>query len=663
MSETYSGYSQTLPETKAPSLPSLPATRVGVLRVRVLPAHVALAAILTLSALLDTWRLSQNGYANTFYSAGVRSMLDSLHNFVFVSFDPGGLVTIDKPPLALWVQGASAKLFGFGPLSLILPESIMGVLSVALLYRIVSRRLGTTAGLLSALALAVFPSFVAISRENGVDPLLILLMILACGACLTAIENGRMRSLLWSGVLVGLAFNTKTLAAWLVVPALALGYVVCAPGPLSRRVLRVCMAGLVMGVVSFGWIAFVELTPTSQRPYVGSSQSNTELGLTFKYNGFGRVEGEKGGFGGLRSTSHLSTSAAPRPKPLPAVLPDGRERGTIPFGGSTGPLRLFDRDLGDQDAWTLPLALAGLLALALVALERPRTRANPKLAVLIVFGGWLLVEMLVLSFSKGIVHPYYVSALGPGAAVMLGAGTASLESLPRRFDLRTVLLAGAVTATVAVQALLLHQQRYAQWLIPFLIATVAVGLTAIALRRFTRVATVATVLLLLIAPAAYSATTWLAPVEGTLPMAGPRRAAGDGYVGVNAQLLMIDRQLTSFVDAHKPTSRWSLLTEASITAAPFILFNMHAGAIGGYGATDPVLDGAGLARLVSRGEARYVLLGGAYADRGGNRAIAAVATACRAIPAARWRVGSTNTDGLVLFDCGGREAQLRRPHA
>ena len=197
--------------------------------------HLALAPVLALSAVLNVNRLSQNGYANIFYSAGVRSMLRSLHNFVFVSFDPGGLTMVDKPPLGLWVQAASAKVFGFSPLSLLLPEAIAGILTVALLYYMLARRFGWLAALAGALALAVFPSFVAVSRDNGVDPLLTLLMTLACAAGLWAAESGRWRALLCSAVLVGLAFNTKTLAAYLVVPGIALAYAVCAPGSALRR--------------------------------------------------------------------------------------------------------------------------------------------------------------------------------------------------------------------------------------------------------------------------------------------------------------------------------------------------------------------------------------------------------------------------------------------
>ena len=189
-----------------------------------------------ISAVLNTNRLSQNGYANIFYSAGVKSMLRSLHNFLFVSFDPGGLITVDKPPLALWVQAASAKVFGFSPLSLLLPEAIAGVLAVALLYFVMERRLGTAAAFAGALTLAVLPSFVAVSRDNGVDPVLILLMVLACSLALRATESGRLRT---APVLRAWSWDSPSTPRpsppiWSS-PASRLAYLVCAPGTLARR--------------------------------------------------------------------------------------------------------------------------------------------------------------------------------------------------------------------------------------------------------------------------------------------------------------------------------------------------------------------------------------------------------------------------------------------
>jgi 4-amino-4-deoxy-L-arabinose transferase-like glycosyltransferase len=648
---------------------------------RVRPHHVALACIIALSAVLNTRNLSQNGYANTFYSAAVKSMLRSLHNFVFVSFDPGGLVTTDKPPLALWLQAASAKLFGFSPLSLLLPQAIVSVISVAVLYRVVSRRLGPTAGLCSALALAVFPSFVAVSRDNGVDPLLIMLMILACGAALAAIESGRWRSLLGCAVLIGLAFNTKTLAAYLIVPGIALAYMLCAPGTALRRITRLLAAGVVVAIVSFSWIAFVELTPASQRPYIGSSTNNTELGLTFNYNGFGRVEGEIGGpgqiveaeGGGLhivprarapRSVRH-GTSGAARAAPVvakepPRFLPDGRLASPQFFAAPTGPLRLFKWGLADQGGWLVPFALLGLIALALRAFLGERSSRNPRLATAIVFGGWLLVEAAILSFSKGIVHPYYISAMAPGAAAMVGAGAASLTWLARRRrSWGLVLAAGAVVATVVVQIVILHEQHYMGWFIPVLIGVAVVGVCLMTLPRLAAGGMVLALGVLLIAPSVYATTASLAPVEGTFPAAGPHEAAAKGPLNSDPGELRLDHNLIRYLATQRTGTRWTVLADAAPTAAPLILLGVHAGALGGYGGTDPVLNGPELARLVARREARYVLLGGEYASRGGNLATKAVLRACKIVPAPIWHGPPPATVyTLVLFDCAGRERKL-----
>jgi 4-amino-4-deoxy-L-arabinose transferase-like glycosyltransferase len=654
------------------------------------PQHLALVPIIALSVVLNTHKLAQNGYANTFYSAGVRSMLKSWHNFFFVSFDPGGLVTVDKPPLGVWVQAASAQLFGFSPMSLLLPEAIISVISVAVLYRVVARRLGAGAGLAAALALAVFPSFVAVSRDNGVDPLLLLLMILAGGAVLNAIEDGRWRWLIASAVLVGLAFNTKTLAAYLIVPGMALAYLVCAPGAWYRRAGMLAAAAVALGVASFAWIAVVELTPASGRPYVGSSTNNTELGLTFEYNGLGRVEGEVGGPGripigegallrtpavhhhynlsALTPAQRAAFAAATRREherlerylkaERSTYLPNGRLRDAIAFGGETSPLRLFENRLADQGSWILPFAILGLLGLALAILLGERNRRDPRGALLIVFGGWLLVELAILSLSNGIVHPYYISGVAPAAAAMLGAGAYAFTHFAKRRNWSILLLPCAVAATVVAQIAVLEYQHYLRWFIPFLVAGAVVLVVAMALRRMAAPAMTLLVCLLLFAPAAYSTTTWLAPVEGTFPAAGPRQASGEGGLGLNAIDVRIYRNLVRYVETHGPGTRWSVLTVAAPTAAPMILMGSPAGALAGYSGTDPALDGPGLARLVAEKQARYVVLGGAYASRGGNLATKAALHACRLVPYQAWHGPHPSTYELALFDCAGRERRL-----
>ncbi len=675
---------------------------------RLLLRYAGLPLVIALSLVLYTHRLAQNGYANVFYSAGVQSMLRSLHNFLFASFDPGGLVSVDKPPVALWLQVASARVFGFSPLSLLLPEALAGVLSVALLYVLLARRFGLGAALAGSLTLAVFPSFVAISRDNGVDPVLLALMLAACAMGVRACESGRWRTLLCSAVLVGLAFNTKTLAAYLVVPGIALGYLLCAPGSLRRRIAQLLVAGAVLLIVSFAWIEFVDATPASERPYVGSSTNNSELGLTFGYNGLGRVEGQSGGPsgapvrpGGYVPIAHerIADAAAqahhvhapppapgehiPTPEPVSGpIAVKGRAKEPTPFGPSPNPVRLFGKGLGDQDGWMLPFALFGLLGVALLVVperltgsrrERPAavageddsTALDPvarsRLAFVACFGGWFLTEVAVLTVSKGIVHPYYVSGLAPATGAMVGAGAFAFVKLAQghRRLWGIALAACALATTILAQIVLMHREHYMLWFAPVLIAGAILGIIALlAARRLAVPAVAFTVALLLLTPAAYATSTWLAPVEGTFPVAGPKSYPGPGGYGLNARDAALNRAILDFVSTHHPGSRWALLTVASDTAAPMMLMGLHAAALGGYSGNDPALDGAGLARYVARGEARYVLLGGGYALRGGNQATKAVLRACRELPPWAWHSPVAYPYGLVLFDCAGRAKAL-----
>ncbi len=651
--------------------------------------HAALAAILVLSGLLEFVKLAQNGYANTFYSAAVKSMLRSWSNFFFVAADPNGLITVDKPPLALWVQGLSAKLFGFGPLSLLIPEGVITVLAVALLYRIVAPRYGRVAALLSALALAVFPSFVAVGRDNGVDPLLILLMLAGCGAAMTAIEGGRLRSLILSAVLVGLAFNVKSLAALLCVPGIAVGYLVCAPGSIRRRMLALAAAGVVLVAVAVSWSVAVELTPASQRPFVGGSTNNTEFELDFGYNGFGRVGGQQGGPGStksylthkqlvplMRRGTNLPYTAAelayrashPGPVELPPPPPrsTGRARRTQPiaFGGTRSPVRIFATGLGDQAGWLVPLALIGMVALGIAVRRRLDRRAGG----LFVLGGWFLVELATLDFSAGIVHPYYASALAPGVAAMAGAGAVALASLLRGGrPLRAFTLAVlAVVGTVAVQLVIIGREGYPTWWRIPLVAIALIALIAIPLAgRRSGWALGAALAALVVAPLIYSFSVWLAPVDGTFPTAGPYNHAGTG--GIDAPRLdeAGDRGLISFLRASGATSPYPLLTQSSDQSAPLILLGLDASAEGGYGASDPALGNGRLAALVAAGQARFLLISGPYADRGSNGAVTAARLVCPEVPQAIWAPGlpALIDDKSFLVDCAGRAAQLRHPVA
>jgi hypothetical protein len=262
---------------------------------------IGLYLILLLSAILNFTNLSIEGYANQYYAAGVKSMTMSLKNFFFVSFDPAGFVSIDKPPLGFWIQAIFAKIFGFSGWSIILPQAIAGVISVALIYILVKRYFGKTAGLISALVLAVTPVFVADSRNNTIDNLLVMTLLFAVLALLKALDSGKLRYLILSLGLVGVGFNIKMLQAYMVIPAIYITYLLASSVSVKKRIGHLALATVVLLVVSLSWAVIVDMVPESMRPYVGSSTNNSELELIIGHNGLERLGlGRDTGFGGNR---------------------------------------------------------------------------------------------------------------------------------------------------------------------------------------------------------------------------------------------------------------------------------------------------------------------------------------------------------------------------
>ncbi|GLY90076.1 glycosyltransferase family 39 protein [Actinoallomurus iriomotensis] len=355
----------------------------------------ALGGVLLLAALLYGWGLS--GYANEYYSAAVRSGTESWKAFFFGSLDSASFITVDKPPMALWVQELTARVIGFGSWSLLLPEVVMGVAGVFVLYVTVRRVFGPVAGLVAALVMALTPITVAINRDNNPDTLLVLLLLLAAWACQRAIESGRLRWLLASAFFLGCGFNTKMLQAYLLLPALALVYLLFAPGGRLRRVWHLLASGVVLAVSSFWWMVVVDLIPASSRPYIGGSTDGTVWDLVIGYNGLGRVTGNEGGGRGG---------------------PGGGQGAS--FAGASGLGRLFNDTVGGQISWLLPFAALVLVVGVVTLWKRPRT--DLARAAVVLWGGWLVVHFVIFSFSDGTMHPYYTTALAPAVGALTGIG-------------------------------------------------------------------------------------------------------------------------------------------------------------------------------------------------------------------------------------------------
>jgi 4-amino-4-deoxy-L-arabinose transferase-like glycosyltransferase len=477
-------------------------------------ARPALLGLLLGTAALYLFGLGASGWANGFYSAAVQAGSVSWKAFFFGSFDSANAITVDKPPASLWVMAASVRLFGLSSWSILVPQALMGVGSVALLHATVRRWSGPAAGLLAGAALAVTPVAVLMFRFNNPDALLTLLLVAAAYATVRAIERGSTRWLLLAASFVGFGFLAKMLQALLVVPALALAYLVAAPGRVRRRIGQLLLAGLALLVSAGWWVAIVELVPASARPYIGGSQHNSVLELVFGYNGFGRLTGsETGSVGG------------------------GQGGGW----GATGWGRMFNAEIGGQVAWLLPAALLFLAAGLWQARSAPRVDRTR--AALLLWGGWLLATGLVFSFMAGIFHAYYTVALAPAIAALVGIGTTVAWRRRSRLVDASVLAAALGGTSVWSFVLLRRSTGWHPWLastvlIGGLLATLGLLLLAVAPSRVAaargRLAVVvaATGLLAALAgPTAYALQTASTVHTGSIPTAGPTVAGARGGPG------------------------------------------------------------------------------------------------------------------------------------
>lgn len=287
---------------------SLP--RVGSLRSILTPVHLALVLIVLLAATLRFANLATVGNANPYYTAAVTAMLRSWSNFFFVAAEPGGSVSLDKPPLGFWIRTLSASLFGVNGFAVVLPQLLAGIASILLLFHLVRRSFGDLAGLLAALLLAVTPVAIAVERNNTPDALLILILLLAAWAFLKATETGRLRTLLLGALLVGVGFNIKMLQAFLPLPAFYALYLFGAQQPWRCKLRNLTLATLLLIPVSLSWALIVDLTPADQRPYMGGSSTNSALELIVGYNGLQRLLGGAGQ-GSYLCTTIIRSAATP----------------------------------------------------------------------------------------------------------------------------------------------------------------------------------------------------------------------------------------------------------------------------------------------------------------------------------------------------------------
>lgn len=602
--------------SRAPEPPVAAATvRLRADREQVL-ARGALALVVLLAALLESWRLTIDGYGNGYYAEAALAASRSWGAMLRDAADPSGLVSLDKGPLPDWVLGLSARVLGFGHLSVLLPSALFAVAAVVVLHDALRRTLGRRTALLGALMLALSPVSVLMGRYDNPDPLLALLLTGSAWALIRALESGRTRHVALAGLLVALGFNAKMLEAYLILPALGLAFLTAAPGPLRARLRQLGAAGGAMLALSLAWYATMTLLPAGERPYVAESTDNSWLQLIAQANGLKRITG----------------------------FP-GRDR--------TGPLRLFAGDIAGQASWLAPLALLGLLVG--LAMRRGRPRTDLGRAGLVLFGTWMLVGWAVFSFSRGLFHAYYTSAIMPAVAALAAAAVTMAAERLRTSRAAAAALAGGVAGTALLAwSILGHTPAFAPWLRWLVLAAgalAALGVGALRLPsgRGARLAlgvptALCAMLALLGGPAAYSIATVGFGRSGANPMAGPRSLTPPHGTAARP----FDPRLLRYLRANRDGARYILAASGSDFAAPV---GLATGApvvtLGGFDGSNPAPTVAQLAALLRSGQLHFVLLSAPQHSAASRRLAAWVASRCardEAVPLA----GLTGENGSPL---------------
>ncbi|MBX3521060.1 MAG: glycosyltransferase family 39 protein [Xanthobacteraceae bacterium] len=558
--------------------------------------HVPIAAILALAAAFRLWNLSENGYGREYYAAAVRGMLQSWHNVFFNSFDPGGFVTLDKPPVAIWVQALFAKLFGFSALNALLPQVILGLAAVLLVFLLVRRTFSERTALLAALLMAVTPASVAVDRSNNTESCLIVVLLLAAWFAMRAAENGRLRDLCGAMLMLGIGFNVKMAAALILAPAIALSFFFFNRQiPLARHFKFQTIAGLLMIAVSLSWVTAFDLVPADKRPYAGSTKHNSMLELALLHNGAARFT---------------------QPNPVAAAQPD-KPRPVLYDESPTGPLRLFRALQAGQAAWLLPFALAGMM-FGFFANEWNRER---RIAAAI-WGGWLASYWIVFSAAGGPFHTYYLATLAPALAALAAIGASEIWRRYRNGDSPRWLASAAIVLTVLWQAWIFAGQTqfaapyWLNWIAAISALLALLGAAAFAgkfVRKYLALAALPTALLALPVAAALSVV-----------LIRPNVAAPVATLGAFSEDRMLDalrvnprraeparEKLISFLKEQRNGEKFLVAVENALLAGPLIIATGEpVMALGGYLGTDPILTPEKLTALAENGTLRFVMLGG-----------------------------------------------------
>ncbi len=600
-----------------------------------------LLLILLISAILYTYQIWQNDSANQYYLAAVKSMSKSFHHFFYASFDATGFVSIDKPPVVLWIQTISALIFGFHTWSVILPQALAGVGSVLLLYLMIKPAFGQGAARVSAAVMALTPIAAAVSRTNNIDSMLVFTLLAGTYFLMRAVKSGKMRWFLMAFALVAVGFNMKMLQAFMVVPAFIFYYFIAARVPLKKKIFSLLCSIVVLVCLSLSWAVAVDMTAESERPYVGSSQTNSVLELAFGYNGTERLLGQTTGksFGDMNqqagmvmpdnsglgnSSENQSNRNQPPPSQNQMMPPQHGPGGGSPPGsavgqqsmnmygtGNPGIFRLFQSALSGQISWMLPFALFGLLGMIISWWKERKAQLNEWKQTMF-WTAWLIPAAGFFSIAS-FFHHYYLIMLAPPIAALCGIGAKKLgELFKANKGVSAYLLPAAIAVTAIFQGYILSNyttQISSIWMYAIAIAGTSIAILLLMYREkqlIMKRLLITALTTLLLFPGFWSATPIIYGGNAVLPEAGVQLASSRGG---NMFTSSVDQGLLTYLKAHQTGETYLFATLTTVTAAPYIIDeDENVMALGGFNGTDPILNVNKLKALIQQGKVKYFLL-------------------------------------------------------
>jgi len=619
---------------------------------------IILGMIIVLAAGLRFYNFSAIGDANIYYLAAVKSMLQSWHNFFFVAAEPGGSVSVDKPPLGLWIQALSALIFGVNSFAVVLPQILAGLISIALLYRLVEKYFGPTAGLIAAFIQATAPAAIAVERNNTMDALLILTLLGATWAFIKTTESNNLRWLMLGSVLIGIGFNIKMLQAFMPLPAFYALYLFGAQIGWKRKIINLGLATVVLLLVSLSWALVVDLTPVDKRPYVGSSQNNSEFDLIIGYNGINRLISDS--FTGLQH-------GLPNQNANPSEELEQPESFHFEIG-TRGALRLFIPPLGSEIGWLLPF---GLLSIALLTFRfRPTLPLPMRLQALILWGGWLITEFVFFS-AAGFFHAYYMAMLAPPLAALVAIGITSFWNWRDKRPYLSVIFIIGVAGTLAFQIWLANRYGLAFWWFIPCLALLIIGISFVIisivqpLNRYAVASFLCLTAALLVIPTLWAGLTTLNDdINSILPRAytgtwGIDKRGNDQAPTKRSQgnlsdvSNIINEDMLQYLVANTQDVTYLMAVSAATDGDPYIIMTGRPVLLmGGFTGYDQVVDADDLARFVEEGKLRYVFARGGLEVSGENDISEWLRRSCVIIPKySMGGMGEPSPYGNTLYQC------------